>query len=363
MTNEWTNPEHAQAYLNRLKDIPHRTEGEATLLSEVPTTSQRVLDLGCGNGHLLSLVLAHCPQATGVGLDFSPTMLQQARERFATNNRVTLVEHNMDAPLPDLGSFDCIVSSFAIHHCTHERKRELYAEAWSLLDPGGIFVNLEHVSSPNQHIHDRFVEAMGMTRDDEDPSNKLLDVEAQLQWLREIGFDDVDCHWKWRELALIAGRRPECRPPSIASMKCDDKPSMAEMSLLDEQLGAFNRQQTGRDDFKSLNVVMRDSNGKLIAGLKSVTGWDWLFVKALWVDEQHRRQGIGSQLLERAEHEARTRCCVGACLSSYDFQAPEFYRRHGYSVFGQIDEYPQGKTMYFLSKRFDERQKTRSCTR
>ena len=225
MTNEWTNPEHAQAYLKRLKDIPHRTEGEATLLSEVPTTSQRVLDLGCGNGHLLSLVLAHCPNATGVGVDFSPTMLQQAGERFAGDDRVTLVEHNMDAPLPDLGAFDCIVSSFAIHHCTDERKRALYAEVWSLLDPGGIFCNLEHVSSPNQRIHNRFVKAMGVTPGDEDPSNKLLDVETQLQWLREIGFDDVDCYWKWRELALLAGLRTERRSASSVSMRIDDEPS------------------------------------------------------------------------------------------------------------------------------------------
>lgn len=96
-----------------------------------------MLDLGCGNGHLLSLVLAHCPESTGAGLDFSPTMLAQARER----------------------------------------------------------------------IHDRFVQAMGMKSEDEDPSNKLLDVETHLRWLREIGFEDVDCHWKWRELALLSGRK------------------------------------------------------------------------------------------------------------------------------------------------------------
>ena len=121
-----------------------------------------MLDLGCGNGHLLSLVLAHCPQATGVGLDFSSTMLSQSRERFAGNDRVTFVEHDMDHPLPELGSFDCLVSSFAIHHCTHARKRALYGEVFSLLEPKGVFCNLEHVSSPTQCIHDRFVAAMGI---------------------------------------------------------------------------------------------------------------------------------------------------------------------------------------------------------
>jgi SAM-dependent methyltransferase len=205
MSNEWTNPEHVKAYLARKSAIPHRDEGEATLLSEVPADIKRVLDLGCGDGHLLGLVLAHCPATTGVGLDFSQAMLEQARRRFAGDGRVQLIEHNLDDPLPALGSFDCVVSSFAIHHCTHERKREIYSEVFSLLEPGGVFGNLEHVASPTPRIHDRFLGEMGMAPGDEDPSNKLLDVETQLRWLREIGFADVDCHWKWRELALIAG--------------------------------------------------------------------------------------------------------------------------------------------------------------
>jgi ubiquinone/menaquinone biosynthesis C-methylase UbiE len=130
MTNEWTKPEHVEAYLARMKEIPHRAEGESTFLSEVPVQTKRVLDLGCGNGHLLALVLTNCPNATGIGLDFSPTMLEQAQSRFAGDRRVNLTNHNMDYPLPDLGSFDCIVSSFAIHHCTHARKRE----GWRVLE-------------------------------------------------------------------------------------------------------------------------------------------------------------------------------------------------------------------------------------
>ena len=206
MTNEWTKREHVLAYLERMQDIPHRSAGEATLLSEIPVEARRILDLGCGNGHLLALVLEHCPDATGVGLDMSDVMLEQSGQRF-TDDRVSLIRHNMDHPLPDYGSFDVVVSSFAIHHCTHERKRELYAEAWEALGTEGVFANLEHVSSPNDRIHGRFVREMGMTPEDEDPSNKLLDVETQLRWLREIGFEDVDCYWKWRELALLVGHK------------------------------------------------------------------------------------------------------------------------------------------------------------
>lgn len=207
MSNEWTRAEHAQAYLARMQDIPHRIEGEATLLSEIPAGSSRVLDLGCGDGHLLSTVVTHCQSATGVGIDFSPTMLERARTRFAGNKRVTIVEHDLDDRLPDLGPFDVVVSSFAIHHCTDARKNRLYREVFALLKPAGVFCNLEHVASPTARVHERFLHEMGMKPGDEDPSNQLLDVETQLKWFREIGFVDVDCHWKWRELALLVGHK------------------------------------------------------------------------------------------------------------------------------------------------------------
>ena len=142
-----------------------------------------------------------------VAIDFSPAMLEAVAKRFAGDSSVKVVAHNLDQPLPALGKFDAVVSSFAIHHLVHERKRALYAEIYGLLDPSGVFCNLEHVASPTQRLHEEFLHSIGYTVETEDPSNKLLDLETQLQWLREIGFVDVDCHWKWRELALLVGRR------------------------------------------------------------------------------------------------------------------------------------------------------------
>jgi tRNA (cmo5U34)-methyltransferase len=216
MVNLWSTTEHALGYLAKADSIPHRTEGEAVLLDYIPTTAQRILDLGTGDGRLMALLKIvgeaspseNRPSATGVALDFSPVMLEKAKARFQDDKSVEIISHNLDDRLPDLGQFDAIVSSFAIHHVTHDRKRSLYEEIFNLLTPGGIFANLEHVASPNQKIHVQFLTKIGYSPEHEDPSNKLLDVETQLGYLREIGFADVDCYWKWLELALLIGIKP-----------------------------------------------------------------------------------------------------------------------------------------------------------
>ena len=203
--NLWTSTEHARGYLERADSISHRNEGESALLEFIPQTARRILDLGTGDGRLLSLVLREHPDTEAVAIDFSPTMLEAAGKRFSGESSVSVIAHNLDEPLPALGKFDAVISSFAIHHLVHERKRALYVEIYDLLNPGGVFCNLEHVASPTPQLHKEFLERIGFTVETEDPSNKLLDVETQLGWLREIGFTDVDCAWKWRELALLAG--------------------------------------------------------------------------------------------------------------------------------------------------------------
>lgn len=205
---EWGTPEHALRYLDQADDYPHRVEGEGVLLEHVPRDVRRILDLGTGDGRLLALLLRDRPAGLGVGLDLSDVMLERARGRFADDERVELVKHDLAEPLPALGRFDAVVSSMAIHHLEHERKRSLYGEVFELLDPGGVFANFEHVASPTHRLHLAFFAAIEEPLENEDPSDRLLDVESQLGWLRELGFDDVDCYWKWLEMALLIGVKP-----------------------------------------------------------------------------------------------------------------------------------------------------------
>ena len=205
---EWTTAEHALRYLDRADAYPRRAEGERVLLEQVPRGAPRILDLGTGDGRLLALLRVDRPEMIGVGLDFSDPMLEAAGERFAGDERIELVKHDLARPLPALGRFDAVVSSMAIHHLEHERKRALFGEVFDLLAPGGVFANFEHVASPTRRLHLAFYAAIGEPLEDEDPSDRLLDVESQLVWLRELGFDDVDCYWKWLEMALLVGVKP-----------------------------------------------------------------------------------------------------------------------------------------------------------
>lgn len=206
--SEWSDPAHVRHYLTRTAGGERLAEGDSALLEVIGPSACRVLDLGTGDGRVLSLIAEKFPAIEGVGIDSSELMLSAAAERFAGDARFTLRKHDLARPLPDLGVFDAVVSCMAIHHLEHERKRSLYAEAHDALAPGGTFANLEHVASPTRRMHLDFFAAIAEPLECEDPSDRLLDVETQLGWLRELGFTEVDCHWKWRELALLAGQRP-----------------------------------------------------------------------------------------------------------------------------------------------------------
>ncbi|MHB8659075.1 MAG: class I SAM-dependent methyltransferase [Solirubrobacteraceae bacterium] len=210
---EWNSARHARRYLARADEYPRRAEGESVLLDHMPHEARRILDLGTGDGRLLALLSTERPEMLGVGIDFSEPMLEAAAKRFGDDRRIELVRHDLTDPLPALGHFDAVVSSMAIHHLEHERKRSLYGEIFDRLRPGGVFANFEHVASPSDRLHVAFFTAIGEPLEDADPSDRLLDVESQLAWLRALGFEDVDCYWKWLEMALLIAVKP-LAPPS-----------------------------------------------------------------------------------------------------------------------------------------------------
>lgn len=201
-----------------------------------------ILDLGCGDGilgqALLDAFADNAPMA--VLADFSPPMLDAARKRLRGHEAsfllVDYAKEDWASAVDQSGSIDVIVSGFSIHHQPDKRKRAIYRDVYDLLAPGGIFLNLEHVSSASRWGEEQFeayfIDALhryhaqrGKSREqvaadfyhrpDKD-ANILAPVEAQCDWLRAIGFAHVDCFLKVFELALFGGIKPAAdrRPPT-----------------------------------------------------------------------------------------------------------------------------------------------------
>jgi len=203
----WRSQEKVDEYLARVGGLSARIAGEGVLAELLPPAPASLLDLGCGDGRLASVVLAARPSiATVIAVDRSEPMLAAARTRFAGDDRVRVSSHDLERAITGLGSFDVIVSGFAIHHLEHERKRMLFGEIASALDPGGLFANLEVVECATEQLQRRFYDAIG--RPDGDPEDRLAAVEPQLAWMRAAGLRNVDCIWRWRGFALLAGEAP-----------------------------------------------------------------------------------------------------------------------------------------------------------
>jgi GNAT superfamily N-acetyltransferase len=115
-------------------------------------------------------------------------------------------------------------------------------------------------------------------------------------------------------------------------------------------LVSYNISQAGVDDFRPLALALTAGDDGVIGGLWGRTAFGWLFVELLFVPESLRGQGVGRELMRRAEVEALTRGCHAAWLDTFQFQARGFYERLGYTCFGELDDYPPGFSRYFLKK-------------
>jgi SAM-dependent methyltransferase len=223
-----------------------------TLLDTRPEPVKSFIDLGCGDGILAAALLDKYPASRGVLADFSELMLEQAGiqlKDFADQLQFvnldyadpTWVDKMLALNLPSRtgelaartvskGKFDAIVSRYSIHHQPDERKRVIYEDIFGLLAPGGWFINIEHILPSatlatdllNDHIIDgryaievsnggsktrQDIADIFLNRPDKE-TNLLTPIETQCDWLREIGFEQVDCYFRIYELAVFAGRRP-----------------------------------------------------------------------------------------------------------------------------------------------------------
>ena len=112
---------------------------------------------------------------------------------------------------------------------------------------------------------------------------------------------------------------------------------------------AFNKSAVGKNDYKALTITLR--NGKaIIGGLVGSSWMGWLYIDLLWITEKYRGKGHGTALMKKAETEARKRGVKHIYLNSFSFQAPEFYKKLGYKVFGRLKNFPAGHTRYWLAK-------------
>lgn len=120
--------------------------------------------------------------------------------------------------------------------------------------------------------------------------------------------------------------------------------------IIGQGITDFNTQQAGDDQAKNICFVLKDHEGEVVGGVIGTTYWEWLSIELMWLREDLRGQGYGHQLLALAEDEGRRRGATHAHLDTFSFQAPGFYQKYGYQIFGELHDFPAGHMRYYLTK-------------
>ena len=147
---------------------------------------------------------------------------------------------------------------------------------------------------------------------------------------------------------------------SILTITLSDQPDKAETTFISRQIKAFNDEVSPHHrairpvGTKPLNIFVRTPQQEIVGGLTASTYWGWLSVDDFWLSEDLRGQGLGREILLAAEREATARGCRWAKLSTFSFQAREFYEKLDYRVVGQLDDFPPGASFYWLRKNLDQ---------
>ncbi|MBZ9791277.1 GNAT family N-acetyltransferase [Rhizobium sp. 3T7] len=137
----------------------------------------------------------------------------------------------------------------------------------------------------------------------------------------------------------------------MAGFEVTGSPSADDLATIGDALSAFNRHDVGPSERQPLAVLIRDADGNVTGGLSGYTAWGWLFTQLLYVPENERGKGIAGKILALAEKEAAARGCHGAWIDTFNPQALRAYQRQGYEIFGEVPEFPKGRTRTFLRKR------------
>ena len=129
-----------------------------------------------------------------------------------------------------------------------------------------------------------------------------------------------------------------------------DNPEDEAWGIIGRGLSRYNIAQAGDNKFKRLCYVLRAPDESIVGGILGEVYWVWFYIDLLWVEDALRGQGHGHRLLTRAEDEARKLGAKHAYLDTFSFQVPDFYKQHGYHVFGELQDFPPGHQRYFFTK-------------
>ena len=211
---------------SRKKLIPCFDDFYQTAIREIPFPGEKsidVLDLGAGTGLMAGLVASEYPNAEIVLIDIAEKMLLEAKNKLKNfKNDFEFITGNY-SEIESFGkSFDLIISSLSIHHLPGDEKNNLFRKIFSHLKPGGLFINADQVLGETDEIEqiyrNRWIEQVkekGATDQELSAAlermkeDKMSTLSLQIQWLKEAGFEDVDCWYKNYSFAVISGRKSE----------------------------------------------------------------------------------------------------------------------------------------------------------
>lgn len=132
-----------------------------------------------------------------------------------------------------------------------------------------------------------------------------------------------------------------------------EKPEESAWGIIGQGVSTYNEQQAGDQKFQRLCFVLHAPDHEIVGGALGEIYWDWFHLDLLWVKEELRGLGYGHRLLIAAEDEARQRGAKNVFLDTFSFQAPDFYKGHGYQVFGELQDFPPGHRRCFLTKQLE----------